>query len=91
MGHAAIQAYYASRRARGPRVARHVVSNVRVTHAGKDEVRCNSIVLLFAADGVPVLPTAPPILIADVIDDCQRQRDGEWRFRSRHIDTIFKS
>ena len=91
VGQAAIRAYYASRRARGPRVARHVMSNVRVTHAANGEARCNSIVLLFAADGAPVLPSAPPILIADVVDDCQRQRDGQWRFRSRLIDAVFKN
>ena len=90
IGRDAIAEFYSSRDARGPRIARHVSTNLRVLAPNGSDVTSNYILLLFAADGVPVLPSEPPIMIADVTDVCRRDSDGRWRYASRMIVGLFK-
>jgi len=90
-GRAAIADFYRGRRAPGPRTARHVATNMRVDVADCDHASADWILLLHAADGLPVLPSEPAIMIADVRDECVRGADGVWRYRSRTIMPIFKS
>jgi hypothetical protein len=90
VGREAIRAFYTSRRDRGARIARHVVTNLRVTAIDATTARADWILLLHAADGEPVLESEPPILIADVVDECVKCPDGQWRFRSRVITALFK-
>lgn len=97
-GRDAIRGFYAWREKRGARTARHVVTNFRLEsasdEAGRDEVagddaatlRC--ILLLYAADGLPVLPSLPAILIADVVSVCVR-RGGRWLYRSHVLTPVF--
>ena len=89
-GRAAIHAFYNSREARGPRVVRHVISNLRVLPAVGNEVASHWILQIFAADGVAPLPSEPAILVADVTDVCRREADGRWRYALRQIDGLFK-
>jgi len=86
----AIREFYDSRQARGPRVARHLVSNLRVERRSTDEAIAHWILVLYANDGEPVLPSEPPIMVADVVDECRRQPDGSWKFASRTITALFK-
>ena len=91
-GRAAIMAFYNGRQARpAPRTARHIVSNQRVAVQDRDNATSDWILSLHAADGEPVLPSSPAIMIADVHDVCQRDADGRWRYRSRTIVAVFKS
>ena len=89
-GHAAIAQFYSGRQNRGARVARHVISNLRVTAGGNDAANAESILLLYAADGEPVLPSAPPIMIADVHESFRHGADGNWLCTSRAIVALFK-
>ena len=88
-GQDAIKGFYAGRQARGDRTARHLVSNLRLGRVAGDEVEAQWILSLHAADGAPILLSAPPIMIADVMDRCVRTQDG-WRLRSRQIIPVFK-
>jgi hypothetical protein len=91
-GHAEIEAFYRSRQAGAqPRTARHVATNLRVRAADRDHAQADWILLLYAADGAPVLPSEPAIMIADVHDVCVRGADGTWRYASRTISAVFKS
>jgi hypothetical protein len=90
VGRAEIHDFYNGREARGPRVVRHVVSNLRVQPAQGDEVTSHWILQIFAADGAPPLPSEPAILLADVTDVCRRDAQGRWRYVSRRIDGLFK-
>ena len=89
-GRAAIAQFYSARQDRGARIARHVISNLRVSAAGDDAANAESILLLHAADGEPVLPSAPPIMIADVRESFRRGADGHWLCASRAIAALFK-
>lgn len=88
-GQAAIKGFYDGRRARGDRTARHLVSNLRLGRVAGADVEVHWILSLHAADGLPVLLSAPPIMIADVTDVCLRTPPG-WRLRSRRIVPVFK-
>ncbi|MEU9888201.1 nuclear transport factor 2 family protein [Sphaerisporangium sp. NPDC051011] len=59
---------YAARRARGPRTARHVFTNVSSFRDGRGALGGGSIMLLFGADGRPPFDFASPIVVADVAD-----------------------
>jgi len=89
-GQDAIKEFYGMRHDRGPRVVRHVVTNLRVQPAVGEEVTSSWILQIFASDGEPPLPSEPAILLADVTDVCRRDAGGRWRYVSRRIDGLFK-
>ncbi len=88
-GRAAVQHFYAWRRARGARTARHVISNFQVRAKNARDATSLCIMSLYAADGEPILPSKPPIMIADVVSECVRGDDGVWRFRTRALKPVF--
>ena len=90
-GRTAIADFYRGRQTPGPRTARHVATNMRVDVVDRDHASADWILLLYAADGLPVLASEPAIMIADVRDECVRGADGVWRYRSRTIVPVFKS
>src|SRR4051812_8941771 len=57
VGHAEIIDFYTGRVARGSRVVRHVVTNLRVQPVEGNEVKSNWILQIFAADGEAPLPS----------------------------------
>jgi hypothetical protein len=87
-GREAIKGFYAWREGRGERVARHCFVNARAVFTEQGAAKMTSILLLHAADGRPILPTAAPIQIADVEDTCLFV-NGVWRYKSRRLTTLF--
>jgi hypothetical protein len=87
-GREAIRSFYAWREGRGDRLARHCIANARATFGPTGSAKMTSILLLYAADGRPILPTAAPIQIADVEDVCMLM-DGLWRYKSKRLTTLF--
>ena len=88
-GHAPIKAYYDYRDARGARLVRHVVSNLRAHVQGREQASLDGTMCVYAADGVPVLPSTPPIMVADIEGDFVREGDGPWRFKRFQIKALF--
>jgi hypothetical protein len=89
VGRAAVQHFYGWRKSRGARTARHVVNNFQVRVINAHEALSLCIMSLYAADGAPILPSNPPIMIADVVNECARGEDGRWRFRTRTLKPVF--
>jgi hypothetical protein len=89
-GKAKIQQFYQWRVDRGPRVAVHAVNNFCVTFESDARAICTWYLLLYAADGKPVLPSNPPISIALVTDTCVRGSDGKWRYAYRQFQPLFQ-
>ena len=87
-GTAEIDAVYAARAARGPRVSRHLVTNMHLTAAGPTHATTLSNLLLFAEDGQPPRTTVTPAVVSDVVDEFEL-RHGTWLIRSRHIGALF--
>lgn len=90
LGPAAVESFYRWRRERGERTARHVVSNLRVELQSPKQARLVGIMCLYAADGLPVLPTAAPILVADIVSEVTLCDDGQWRFVNHELIPIFE-
>ena len=88
-GHAPIKSYYDYRESRGARMVRHVVTNLRVHVHALDRATLDGTLTVYAADGVPVLPSAPPIMVADTECEFERGADGAWRFRMHKIIALF--
>lgn len=88
-GREEIRNFYAWRAARGSRVSRHCITNFCVASVSAGRAEADWVLLLYAADGEPILPTAAPIQIADVHDVCVRGADGHWRYASRNLTTLF--
>jgi len=89
-GRAKIQEFYAWRVNQGPRLAVHAINNFRVESAEADRVKATWYLLLYAANGEPILPTHPPITISRVTDDYVPGPDGTWLCRRRQFKTLFQ-
>jgi hypothetical protein len=89
-GHAPIKAYYDFRESRGARLVRHVVTNLRVHAQSHARATLDGTLTVYAADGVPVLPSAPPIMVADTECEFVRGADGVWRFKLHKIVALFQ-
>ena len=88
VGRDAIRQAYSLRAVQGPRTARHLFTNLRLSHEAPDLVHGTTILLLFAEDGSPP-GTAQPLVVADYEDSYTLEADGQWRYRSRLIHTLF--
>jgi hypothetical protein len=84
-----IAGFYEWREKRGDRTARHVIANPRVSPVTPDHARFECIMLLYAADGVPVLDSQPAVMIADIVTEYVRV-DGAWSVRARSLRPIFE-
>jgi hypothetical protein len=89
-GHAAVKAYYDYREARGERLVRHVLTNLRAQVRERDLASVRGVLCVYAADGVPVLPSAPPILVADTAGEFVRDTAGQWKLRTHEIVPLFR-
>ncbi len=89
VGRAAIEQFYTWRQDRGARTSRHVIANFRAEFADESHATTYCVMLLYAADGAPILPAAPPIIITDLIDRCVKCADGKWRYIERTFVPLF--
>lgn len=89
-GREKIRAFYKWREDRGARTVVHAVHNFQAMFDGSpDKALCHWFLMLYGADGAPVLPTHPPIQIAYITDKLVRNEDG-WLLTSRQFDTWFE-
>lgn len=88
VGREAIREAYRGRADRGPRTARHIFTNLRLTFEGPDRAAGKCILTLFAADGRPP-HVADPFLVADYDDVYVRGADGRWLYQERTITWLF--
>lgn len=84
-----IRKFYKWREDRGDRTVVHAVVNFQAIPDGDDRATCHWILMLYAADGKPVLPTHPPIQIAYMTDRMVRDGDAGWLIESRRFDNWF--
>lgn len=89
-GRDALKNSFAARAARGARTSRHLFSNIRFESIAQETVHVTCVMVLYAADGVPILLSEPPLMVADVGDVLRRTSDG-WQFASREFTSVFRS
>ncbi len=88
VGRDAIRQAYGLRAAQGPRTARHLFTNLRLQYPAPGLAHGTTVLLLFAEDGLPPR-TAQPLVVSDYEDVYVLEADGQWRYRSRTIHTLF--
>lgn len=84
-----IKAFYGWRRGRGERVSRHLVANAYVTIEAADRATVHYVMVLYAVDGVPVLPVSSPNVISDVKETFVRRGDI-WLIEKKLFNGLFK-
>ena len=89
-GREKIRAFYAWREKRGDRTVVHSVQNFQAVFDGSpDKALCHWFLMLYAADGKPVLPTHPPIQIVYMTDRLVNTDEG-WKVTYRKFDVWFE-
>lgn len=89
-GREKIRAFYKWREDRGARTVVHSVVNFQAFRTGPDAATCHWFLMLYGADGKPVLPTHPPIQIAYMTDHMLRDPAEGWLVSYRRFDTWFE-
>jgi hypothetical protein len=84
-----IQQFYDWRVEQGPRLSVHSFTNFRARFTGPDSAEATNFLFLYAANGVKVLPTHPPITISLATDRYVR-RDGKWLCAYRRFEHLFE-
>lgn len=90
VGRQAIEAYFASRIAKGPRTTRHLYSSLLVEFEFEDRARGQSVCLSFAQDGTPPL-SIHAHLVADFRDIYVRDPQQGWLIAERLIVPVFRA
>lgn len=88
-GRETIRKFYKWREDRGARTVVHAVINFQALPEREDRATCHWFLMLYAADGKPVLPTHPPIQIAYMTDKMVHDGDAGWLVESRRFDNWF--
>jgi len=91
-----IRQFYAWRGRRGMdtvrslRTTRHLISNFRVEASGDREAKAFGVISFHDGTGrAPVPESNPPVLIADLFNNCVLGDDGAWRFVSHRLRPVF--
>ena len=87
-GRAEIAAGYAKRQANGPRLSRHLVSNLVIDHPAPARATARYVVSLFAGNGTAPLQVDSPSAICDVQDELVVVED-HWLIEHRELTAVF--
>jgi SnoaL-like protein len=89
-GREKIRAFYKWREDRGARTVVHSVHNFEATLTAPGKATCHWFLMLYAADGKPVLPTHPPIQIAYMTDHLVQDPAEGWQLTYRKFEPWFE-
>lgn len=87
-GRAEIADGYAARQANGPRLSRHLVSNLVSDIVDDDHITATYVLTLYARNGVAPSTLDSASAICDVVDDFVRRRNG-WLIERRVLEPVF--
>ncbi len=74
------------------KTTRHLVNNLFVESSGDSGARVLGIVSFYGAVVRPPAPQSkPPMLIADLVNDCVLDPDKGWQFKSHTLQPVFMS
>jgi hypothetical protein len=71
---------------------RHLISNLRVEAGDQHRATVLGVISFYgAAARPPVAQSRPPMLIADLINECVADEDGRWLYQSHTLRPVFMS
>jgi hypothetical protein len=74
------------------KTTRHLVNNLFVESRSENAARVLGIVSFYGAVVRPPAPQSkPPMLIADLLNDCVLDGDSGWQFKSHTLQPVFMS
>jgi hypothetical protein len=74
------------------KTTRHLINNLFVESSDGSRAKVLGIVSFYGAAVRPPAPqTKPPMLIADLINECMLDADGGWQFKSHTLQPVFMS
>ena len=85
-----IQQFYDWRRDQGPRLSVPSFTNFRARFTGADTAEATNFLFLYAANGVKVLPTHPPVTVS-LATDRYVHVGGKWLCSYRRFEHLFES
>jgi len=84
-----IEELFQKRKSTGNRVARHVISGLRLQRSGENTATGCSVVVTWAANSLVPVSGATPHLVADFLDEYRHDDNVGWRISRRQIERIF--
>lgn len=88
-GREGVRAFYTAREQRGNRVVLHAIANFRAVYdSAADEAIATWAMVLTGGDGIPTLPTRPPVEITYMTENWILTDEG-WRIKHRGGETPF--
>jgi hypothetical protein len=74
------------------KTTRHLINNLFVEQADERHAKVFGIVSFYGAVArAPATQSKPPMLIADLINECVLDEDNTWRFKSHSLQPVFMS
>lgn len=72
------------------KTTRHLINNLIVELSDQGRAKVLGIVSFYGASVRPPAPQSkPPMLVADLINDCVLDPDGGWQFKSHTLQPVF--
>jgi SnoaL-like domain len=72
------------------KTTRHLISNLIVESSGDRSARVLGIVSFYGATVRPPAPQSkPPMLVADLVNECVLDGDNGWQFKSHALQPVF--
>lgn len=92
-GREQIREFYAWRaRQSGTQAVRHLITNLYVASSSE---RCATVLGIVSFYGGVTYPSkrqsTPPMLVADLINECVLSKDNAWQFKSHTLQPVFMS
>ena len=76
----------------GAMVTRHLINNLHVVACGDRAAKVFGVISLYAsARRAPAPQSKPPILMADLFNECVKDDDDRWLYRSHTLQPVFLS
>jgi hypothetical protein len=75
----------------GSTTTRHLVNNLHIEKHTERSANVVGIVSFYGGVARKTSQPKPPILMTDLINECVRDDDGQWRYRSHVLQPVFMS
>jgi hypothetical protein len=76
----------------GVKAVRHLITNLHVASSSERRATVLGVVSFYGGAPYPLKrQSAPPMMVADLINDCVLSEDNAWRFKSHTLRPVFVS
>jgi hypothetical protein len=74
----------------GPKAVRHLITNLHIASSSESCATVLGLVIFYAGAIFPSKRQSdPPMMVADLINECVLNKDNVWRFKSHTLQPVF--